>query len=660
MTTSVTLISVVFSLAAALQGPSADDDFDADDLAEQEFRIRVVLRKVRGFDTASTIASMRHQFDSLVSQQIQEIVRICPLTTDQRQKLQLAGAGDSKRFLDRVEKISSQLELDSGNAVKMQELIQEQTQLNRRALNPNLSDENSLFVKSLKSTLSADEFARYQQLRAVGVAGGSVQTSQRGVEQMVDLTLSGTAIADHDLASLAKLSGLQSLVLNDTGITDAGLAHLRGLTSLAVLRLDNTRITDAGLRHLTGLAGLREISLDNTEVTDAGLAHLAGLVELQWLSLGSTQVTSGGLVHLKALKRLQFLDLAATHVADAGLPHLCRLTGLQSLNFEGTQVTSAGLKQFRGLTGLVELGFIDPPRQSVSAEVFRARELAADPRLGQTAGQVRDDNGLGIELVWCPGGFLKMANGAAPTDDEALMRIHAGALNKVENSAPVKVFLSHGYWLGKYEVTQGDWKKVMPTTPWNVQSNLAQAPEIAATYITWPQAVEFCDKLTENERKAGRLPEDWEYTLPTEAQWERACRAGTATQFSFGDDVSELAKYAWFQTNAQAANENFPHPVGQKKPNPWGLYDMHGNVREWCRDVFVVKLPGGRDPEVTAGGQNRVIRGGNYYLPASSCRSSSRDSSPPNGPISFRLALCPVRPGAARDPKTESAVHLNR
>jgi len=228
-------------------------------------------------------------------------------------------------------------------------------------------------------------------------------------------------------------------------------------------------------------------------------------------------------------------------------------------------------------------------------------------------------------------------------------RIPVGTPHNFAKSSLVKVFLSHGFWLGKYEITRSEWQQLMQTTPWNVEPNT----EIAATFITWPKAMEFCRRLTEQERQAGRLPEGWEYTLPTEAQWERACRAGTATQFSFGDDVSELDKYAWFQDNAQAVNESFPHPVGQKRPNPWGLYDMHGNVREWCRDVFIAELPGGRDPEVTIGGQNRVIRGGNYFLPALSCRSSCRDSSPPDGPIAFRLALSPVGHASVRVPKSE-------
>src|SRR5437762_9291015 len=97
------------------------------------------------------------------------------------------------------------------------------------------------------------------------------------------------------------------------------------------------------------------------------------------------------------------------------------------------------------------------------------------------------------------------------------------------------------------------------------------------------KSVEFCRKFTQDERDAGRLPETWEYTLPTEAQWERACRAGSESRYCFGDDPAKLGDYAWIRGNASEAGERYAHRVGRKKPNNWGLHDMHGNVWEWCR-----------------------------------------------------------------------------
>ncbi len=155
--------------------------------------------------------------------------------------------------------------------------------------------------------------------------------------------------------------------------------------------------------------------------------------------------------------------------------------------------------------------------------------------------------------------------------------------------------------------------------------------------------MEFCRKLTQQERAAGRLPEDWEYTLPTEAQWEYACRAGTT-----GAWAGELDAMAWYAKNSG----NTTHPVGQKQPNAWGLYDMHGNVWEWCRDWYADKLPGGAvtDPVGAASGAFRVYRGGGWWLPADYCRSAYRNWSSPGdrgNDVGFRLALSAVRLGVS-------------
>jgi formylglycine-generating enzyme required for sulfatase activity len=133
------------------------------------------------------------------------------------------------------------------------------------------------------------------------------------------------------------------------------------------------------------------------------------------------------------------------------------------------------------------------------------------------------------------------------------------------------------------------------------------------------------------------------YTLPTEAQWEYACRAGTQTAYGFGRDASRLSEYAWFEDNANNANAKYAHEVGLKKANPWGLHDVHGNVREWCRDLYKKTLQGGVDPERTIsdfvfGG--RVFRGGCWEFDAVFCRSASRvpvEPSDRNFSIGFRV-----------------------
>ncbi len=249
---------------------------------------------------------------------------------------------------------------------------------------------------------------------------------------------------------------------------------------------------------------------------------------------------------------------------------------------------------------------------------------------GKAPGEVRDDNGLKLKLIWCPPGVLTMEqveeitepasekDGEPADDDDPNDK---PALKPQKIITPVKVFLARGYWLGKYEVTQSEWKQVMKTEPWKGQNLTKEGADFPATWISWEDATDFCRKLSDQEREAGRLSNGWEYTLPTEAQWEHGCRARTRSEFSFGDDESKLGDYAWFDVNSKNAGERYAHQVGQKKANPWGLFDMHGNVFEWCRDVYTEKLPGGSDPEVKAGGSDRVRRGGCWFVVAEHCRS---------------------------------------
>ena len=146
--------------------------------------------------------------------------------------------------------------------------------------------------------------------------------------------------------------------------------------------------------------------------------------------------------------------------------------------------------------------------------------------------------------------------------------------------------------------------------------------------------------LTKREQSS-KLKVGEVYRLPTDAEWEYACRAGTTTAFSFGDDGKQLGQYAWFDGNAASAGEKYAHAVGLKKPNPWGLHDMHGNVKEWCSDWYAYpSLPGGADPTGPGGGSSRVLRGSGWgNSPGRS--SASRESDDPSlrlGDLGFRVA----------------------
>lgn len=289
--------------------------------------------------------------------------------------------------------------------------------------------------------------------------------------------------------------------------------------------------------------------------------------------------------------------------------------------------------------GLMTAVALFASRMSRSAEpIESASATASTPDLmqGRQAGDVRDDNGLKMAFVWCPPGQFKMGS----------PKSEAGRLSK-ENL--VEATLTKGFWLGRTEVTQGQWEKVLGTTPWKTEKGFrktrlekgiltAQGPvtslapdvkegaDCAATYMTWEEAIDFCRKLTEQERAADRLPADWEYTLPREVQWEYACRAGTTSVYSFGDDESLLGDYAWWgglSGHGTAETQKYAHPVGTKLPNPWGLCDMHGNVQEWCRD-WESNLVGGVDPVAPGTGTYRVARGGDWSRDASCNRSAMR------------------------------------
>ncbi|MCA9068597.1 MAG: formylglycine-generating enzyme family protein, partial [Planctomycetaceae bacterium] len=144
------------------------------------------------------------------------------------------------------------------------------------------------------------------------------------------------------------------------------------------------------------------------------------------------------------------------------------------------------------------------------------------------------------------------------------------------------------------EVTQSQWQAVMGTRPWSGKEFVREGKDYPATYISWKDAISFCKKLTEVERRTRRLPAGWEYRLPTEAPWEYACRAGTTTAYGI-DDRSSFRNYAWHDGTVKG--EEYAHKVGQKRANAYGLHDMHGNLWEWCQDYYTEALPGGTDPE---------------------------------------------------------------
>jgi formylglycine-generating enzyme required for sulfatase activity len=215
-------------------------------------------------------------------------------------------------------------------------------------------------------------------------------------------------------------------------------------------------------------------------------------------------------------------------------------------------------------------------------------------------------NSLGQRFRLIPKGSFTMGN---PDYDE--MR---------RTGPPHAVTLSRRFWLGETTVTRSQWQRVMGTEPWLTDCCIASdSPDQPATMVTWSDASKYCRRLS---RMRGR-----KYFLPTEAQWEYACRAGTTSLYSFDFDVdndwsaSALGEYAWYEANSGQE----PSPVGKKKANPWGLYDMHGNVQEWCRDKWGCDYPPAIvDPIGTNDGYRFVIRGGSWVSPSMQCEAAER------------------------------------
>lgn len=235
---------------------------------------------------------------------------------------------------------------------------------------------------------------------------------------------------------------------------------------------------------------------------------------------------------------------------------------------------------------------------------------------------------------------LRLALVPIPAGTFMMGSADAGAGSRKSEGPQTHVTMSQPFWLGKTEVTQREWEAVMGNNPMAGNDPSRSAPlgvgdDLPIGLISWAEAATFCQKLTERERAADRLPVGMAYTLPTEAQWEYACRAGTT-----GDYAGELSEMGWYRENSNHS----VHPVGMKTANPWGLHDMHGNVAEWCIDSYKDKLPGGtvRDLKVSVRGDMRVYRGGDTGCLAIDCRSAKRNAVAAASRLSglgFRLAL---------------------
>jgi len=211
-------------------------------------------------------------------------------------------------------------------------------------------------------------------------------------------------------------------------------------------------------------------------------------------------------------------------------------------------------------------------------------------------------DGVGLDLVLIQPGSFMMGD---PKGDAEEQPVH-------------KVTITKPFYLGKFEITQEQWNAVMGRN----RSHF-QGAKLPVDRVSWNDCQAFVKKLNERFADSGVR-----FDLPTEAQWEYACRAGTTTRRAFGDDPAKLGDHAWFEENADGKT----HPVGEKKPNAWGLHDMQGNVWEWCADWYgenYYTQASPSDPTGPADGSARIIRGGSWSDGAPYCRSAYRGCLPP-------------------------------
>ena len=375
------------------------------------------------------------------------------------------------------------------------------------------------------------------------------------------------------------------------------------------------RFAVAFLRHLRPLEqwpGVETVDLpDCRNLKDlSGLEHLRGLRRLNLTRC----VNVTDLAPLARLPRLACLDLRGCASLD-GLEPLGTLPKLDRVDLSYCP-SHLDVSPLRKLPGLGVLEWLDRPE----VEVLAPTEPPAE-REGGDVFYARFDGGR-MKMVWVPGGKFQMGS---PESEKG----------RYDDEGPPHVVRLDGFWMSADVVTQAQYEAVMGTNASEFQgpeyANAAQRPVETAS---WDDAVLFCERLTKLMKGTCR------FTLPSEAQWEYACRAGNPGRYCFGEDEAQLEDYAWYVENS----EDRTHPVGQKKANAFGLYDMHGNVWEWCVDHWHANYDGApsdgsawlSDDERSC----RVLRGGSWRGGPQYCRSAIRGNGSPGsrrGNLGFRV-----------------------
>ena len=444
--------------------------------------------------------------------------------------------------------------------------------------------------------------------------------------------------------SLAKLS-----TLNLDGNQLARLLLPTGMTNLSFIALGENRLTSFTVpRDATNLTALR---INDNQLVNLGLPiglnHLSllvvsknplrsftlpsGLTSLAFLELNSDQLTN--LTLPPDMQQLTALFVADNPLAIVVLSQQLAATGMASVvnSFRNqginvfTYPAEARLERLLALPDAFKFGIVGPPG---IYSVFSSTNLVNWSAMGLATNSLGSVNFPDVSANASRQKFYRvqlqppLVNMVFIPPNTFTMGTPTNEVDRATDEGPATtVTITRGFWIGKYEVTQREYLAVIGSNPSGFPGNLDRPVET----VSWLDATNYCVRLTQQDLEAGRIPPGSHYRLPTEAEWECAARAGTSTRFSHGDDLNytEIANHAWYWFNSDIAT----HPVGQKQPNPWGLYDMEGNVWEWTQDWYG-QYPGGSatDPQGPASSSTitKVIRGGAWDSGESNCRSGRR------------------------------------
>jgi formylglycine-generating enzyme required for sulfatase activity len=418
-------------------------------------------------------------------------------------------------------------------------------------------------------------------------------------------------------------------VAGNTNLTSLTLPS--GMTNLNSLFLVGNRLTNLFLPP----------DLNRVEFLDLGGNHLtsltlpAGLTSLTGLFVVGNLLTNLTLPpDLTNLTTFSFLGnpLTALVISEplaASTNLTVNFTTIAALANQGVSVfaypLTVQLLQPRQLNGTFRFGITGPPGIYT---ILASADLGAWSALGSTTNTVGVTNFTDVIPQLSPRRFYRALRQVPPANmvfipaNTFTLGTPTNELHRQPDEGPqTTVTLGHGFWIGKYEVTQREYLAVIGSNPSSFPGDLDRPVES----VSWLDATNYCAQLTQRELAAGRIALGSQFRLPTEAEWECAARAGTSTRFSYGDDpdYTNLAEHAWYWFNSGFGT----HPVGQKAPNPWGLYDMEGNVLEWTQDWYG-PYPGGAvtDPQGPASNVQgaKVIRGGAWDASEPDCRSGRR------------------------------------